>query len=265
MPFSFDAAFKGGYNTFKSRYGSLLAAVVVFILVMVAMAVVSGVLNAAAGIKPEPGQTTWIDLLVSIFFTNVFTIGIALLALQLHRGESPGMSTLFAGFGRYWPLVGIGVLMILIFVAPVLVVLLIGGVSGWILTLSSGSEMAFGPAFFIAAIVGLCLIVFFIVRLSFVALLCVDPRRRLGVAASFATSWRATGPVFWPLLGLIIVMGLILGLSVVLLVLPVIFVGIPLYIAVLVAAYELVMGDGELEQGDTGVALDATEPENATE
>jgi hypothetical protein len=254
MPFSFKAAFGSGVNTFKSRYGSVLAAVVVFIVVLIGAAIVQGVLNAALGIDTKTGEPTWLDSLVTIFFTNVFSAGLALMVLQIHRGESPGMGTLFAGFGRYWPLVGIGLLMHVIFVGIILGVLLVGGLSLSVVAASTSSAFAVGPGFIIAALIGLGLVLFFLVRFFFVALHCIDPKRQFGVTASFGASWRATGPIFWPLLGLIIVLLAILIVSVVLLVLPVIFVGIPLMFAVSVAAYELATGD-DSDSGETAKSV----------
>ena len=240
MSFSFSAAFEQGSNTFKTRYGALLGAVVVFILVMLGAGIVQAIVNAAFGLGYEHDSMTIPDLLITIFFSNVFGPGIFLMAVQLHRGESPGMGTLFAGFSRYWPLVGIGVLLSLIFGAIAIGVAFFAGVG---MLTSSADGLALGGGFVIAVLVGLCLSLFFMTRLAFVGILCIDPQRQLGVADSFATSWRMTGPIFWPLLGLIIVLSLILIVSVALLVLPVVFIGAPLFLAVLSAAYQLAGDD----------------------
>ena len=240
MSFSFSAAFEQGSNTFKTRYGALLGAVVVFILVMLGAGIVQAIVNAAFGLGYEHDSMTIPDLLITIFFSNVFTVGIYLMAVQLHRGESPGMGTLFAGFSRYWPLVGIGVLLSLIFGAIAIGVAFFAGVG---MLTSSADGLALGGGFVIAVLVGLCLSLFFMTRLAFVGILCIDPQRQLGVADSFATSWRMTGPIFWPLLGLIIVLSLIFIVSAVLLVLPAVFIGAPLFLAVLSAAYQLAVGD----------------------
>ncbi len=240
MSFSFSAAFEQGSNTFKTRYGALLGAVVVFILVMLGAGIVQAIVNAAFGLGYEHDSMTIPDLLITIFFSNVFGPGIFLMAVQLHRGESPGMGTLFAGFSRYWPLVGIGVLLSLIFGAIAIGVAFFAGVG---MLTSSADGLALGGGFVIAVLVGLCLSLFFMTRLAFVGILCIDPQRQLGVADSFATSWRMTGPIFWPLLGLIIVLSLIFIVSAVLLVLPAVFIGAPLFLAVLSAAYQLASDD----------------------
>jgi hypothetical protein len=128
MSFSFNAAFEQGSNTFKTRYGALLGAVVVFMLVMLGAGVIQHIINAAIGFDNDPNSMTIPDLLIMIFFSNVFTPGIYLMTVQLHRGESPRMGTLFAGFSRYWPLVGIGVLIWLILAVIAIVMALFAGV-----------------------------------------------------------------------------------------------------------------------------------------
>ena len=156
MPFSFEAAFGSGYMVFKHRYGSILGAVVVFILVMIGASLVGMVLNRAFDLHPNPGEVTIPDALISIFFTNVFAVGIYLYAIQLHRGESPRMCTLFAGFGRYWPLVGVGALLWLIFGAIAFAVLIVAGLSGSFLMFSIGSGSGFGPGAALGVVIGVC-------------------------------------------------------------------------------------------------------------
>jgi hypothetical protein len=250
MQFTFDAAFAKGGSLFKSRYGGLLAATLVFILILVGVGLVKALVNAVLGVDPNQTSAAATGQLIDIFITTPLTPGILLLALLHLRGESPAMGTLFAGFRRYWPLVGIGVLLTLIFAAPIVVAALILGF-GFLLT---GDTSAAVPAITVTAIlVGLvlfCILIVLSTKLLFASLLCIDPRTRLGVCDSIATSWRMTGPVFWPLLGLTIVMGLILIGTTIVLVLPLIFVGIPLCLAITVSAYELIMSeqeDGEMD------------------
>ena len=261
MQFTFDAAFTKGGSLFKSRYGGLLAATLIFILILVGVGLVKALINAVLGADPDRTSPTGTDHLIDIFITTPLTPGILLLALLHLRGESPPMGTLFAGFRRYWPLVGIGVLLTLIFAAPIVVAALFLGF-GFLLT---GDTSAAVPAITVTAIlVGLVLICILIVlstKLIFASLLCIDPRTRLGVCDSIATSWRMTGPVFWPLLGLIIVMGLILIGTIIVLVLPLFFVGIPLCLAITVSAYELIMSeqeDGEMGSGHSTEEITAS-------
>ena len=251
MQFTFDAAFAKGGSLFKSRYGGLLSATIVFILVLVGAGIVKLLVNKFLGVDPDRNTPTGTDHLIDIFFTNPFGAGILLIALLHLRGESPAMGTLFAGFRRYWPLVGIGVLMTLIFAAPIVVAALILGFG----VLLTGDTSAAVPAITVTAIlvvlVLICIVILLSTKLIFSSLLCIDPRTRLGVCDSIATSWRMTGPVFWPLLGLIIVMGLILIGTMIVLVLPLFFVGIPLCLAITVSAYELIMSEQDAGEMDS--------------
>ena len=253
MQFTFEAAFAKGMSLFKSRYGGLLAATLVFILLLVGVGLAKALVNSVLGADPDQTSATPTDHLIDIFISVPLTAGIFLIALQHLRGESPAMGTLFAGFRRYWPLVGIGVLLMLIFMAPVVVAALFLGFG----FLFIGGTSAAVPAITVTAIlVGLVLICIFIMlytKLIFSSLLCIDPRTRLGVCDSIATSWRMTGPDFWPLLGLIIVMGLILIGTFILLVLPLFFVGMPLCLAITVSAYELIMSEQDAGEG-TGLS-----------
>ncbi|MBT5658365.1 MAG: hypothetical protein HOI89_11345, partial [Phycisphaerae bacterium] len=110
MQFTFEAAFAKGMSLFKSRYGGLLAATLVFILLLVGVGLAKTLVNSLLGVDPDQTSATPTDHLIDIFISVPLTAGILLIALQHLRGESPAMGTLFAGFRRYWPLVGIGVL-----------------------------------------------------------------------------------------------------------------------------------------------------------
>ena len=253
MQFTFDAAFSKGGSLFKSRYGGLLSATLVFILVLLGVGLVKYIVNTALGADPDRTTTTGTDHLIDIFFTTPFTAGLLLIALLHLRGESPPMGTLFAGFRRYWPLVGIGVLLMLIFVGPIVVAALFLGFGGLIMGGTSAAAPAITVTAILIGLVLICILIMLYTKLIFVSLLCIDPRTRLGVCDSISTSWRITGPVFWPLLGLIIVMGLILIGTTIVLVLPLIFVGIPLCLAISVSAYELVMSEQETAEMTTAL------------
>jgi hypothetical protein len=251
MQFTFDAAFAKGMALFKSRYGGLLAATLVFILVLLGVGLVKAMVNSVLGVDPNHTSPTATDHLIDIFFTVPLTAGILLITLLHLRGESPAMGTLFAGFRRYWPLVGIGVLLMLIFVGPIVVAALFLGFGALLMPITSAAAPAITVTAILVGLVLICILIMLYTKLIFASLLCIDPRTRLGVCDSIATSWRMTGPVFWPLLGLIIVMGLILIGTIIVLVLPVFFVGIPLCLAITVSAYELVMSEQETAEMTT--------------
>jgi len=238
MQFSFQAAFALGWQTFRSRYGALLGASAVVVFAYFAISVVSNLARLALapqapGAVMEPDDFTVafllfnssVDLVLGVFFTVPLSAGVLLLALRHTRAESPPFGAVFAGFSeRYGPLAGIGALWIapsLLVYAPVL--------------------LGPSPLFLLLIPVGLVLAA----RFGLVLLLCMD--RRLGVMESYSASWRLTGPdrVFWPLLGILLALLLINALCAALLLLPLIFFGAPLAIAVSAAAYELIAGGAE--------------------
>ena len=230
-PFTFQAAFALGYATFKSRYGALLGAGVVFMLVLTGVGFLQELLAPGLGI------------IIHIFLDSPLWAGMAMLTVRHIRGESPELKTLFAGFTRYWPLVGIGALfMLILWLVPFVLFLLL--------------VLALGDGIFSIGVIGVFTLaslgyaVFFAVWLLFVPMLCLDPRRQLGIRESFATSWKRTAPVFWPLLGLYLVLLLISAVTLMLLLLPFIFIGFPLAVAVTAAAYELVIGEADMDEFD---------------
>jgi len=241
MQFSFRAAFALGWQTFRSRYGALLGAAVVVMFAPLAVFFVTSSARAAfvgevPDLSTQPGQIALpfvlrnasFDLLLGVLFNAPLYAGFLLLALKHTRGESPPLGVLFAGFSeRYAPLVGIGALS----AAPLL---LAAGLSVYVPP---------SPMFLLLIPVGVVLAV----RFSFCWLLCVDPRRRLGVIESYSTSWRLTGPdrVLWPLLGVVLSLILISVLCAVPLFLPLVFFAMPFTTAVIAACYELIAGSAE--------------------
>lgn len=262
MPFRFSTALNQGFSTFKCRYSSLLGGAALFIVITIGVALVQHTINEALGLDTTNQQQTAPDLLITLFFTNVFASGILLLALLLHRGHSSPLSTLFAGFSRYWAMVGIGVLIYLIVLSIVLIT--IASIAGlYFVTANVASTAAssavFGPGMALIILGGIAVLLFFITRLLFAGLLCIDPTTEYGITKSLSTSWRMTKPIFWPLLGLLIVTIVIFCLSFLVFILPAIFFGTPLLIAVFAAAYDLA-----LNQYRTA-SLDEIQPEISPE
>lgn len=111
------------------------------------------------------------------------------------------------------------------------------------------------------------MVVIIFIRLSFAPVLCVDPRYRLGVRESLNTSQKRTAPVFWPLLGLFLTLllssvatlmmfvlsfifiGFPFIIALMMFVLPFIFIGLPFATAVMAAAYELITGEEDMDEG----------------
>ena len=70
MQFTFDAAFTKGGSLFKSRYGGLLAATLIFILILVGVGLVKALINAVLGADPDRTSPTGTDHLIDIFITT---------------------------------------------------------------------------------------------------------------------------------------------------------------------------------------------------
>ena len=231
MTFTFKAALGLGCRTFKSNYGALLGASVVFLLVSAGAEFLQGVI-------PVPG----LGLLTYIFLNGPLWAGMAVLAVLHVRGESPPLQTLFAGFTRYWPLAGISALLLLIvWLLPSSLMLMLA----FAISLNWSDPAA--ATLLVLAIPFIACALFFSVRLLFAPLLCLDPHRQLGIKASFTTAWKLTAPFFWPLLGLLLVVALIATATVMLFVLPFIVIGFPLGIAVMAAGYELITGGENMD------------------
>jgi hypothetical protein len=80
------------------------------------------------------------------------------------------------------------------------------------------------------------------VRLAFSALVCLDPLwEGLDPWSCIKASWRITGPYVWPLFVVALAAGLIAAASVLLLGVGVILLGWPLSIAIMGAAYTLIV------------------------
>lgn len=242
MTFTLKTAFILGWRTFKARYISLLLACLITLLLALGASMVGTL--AGALVVPWAGAIT-------VFLALPLWPGLMLLATQNVRDESPSLKILFTGFTRYWPVLGI---MLVLWLAPAMTFLFALPVM-WLSAIGG-------------FIVGYLFIVFFTIRLFFAPLLCVDPRRRLGFTESISTSWKLTAmPALWPLLGLFFISPLVSAVPAALLhllqypavgvlfLLVYFFIGVPLFIAVIASAYHL-LADGDAvtvtDDGDAG-------------
>ncbi len=227
MQFTFESAFALGYKTFKSRYPALLGAVMVH-----------SIITFSATTLMEVISTPTASILLGILFLTVFSFGIQLFGLQHVRGESPGLGTLFVGFQRYFSL------------------LVISWIFGIIFSIFLGPVVALFKAGYyyyttFAAIPALAFLLLFLTRLSFSGLLCIDPRYRLNIVPSITRSWRITGPVLRPFLGLCIVLILVILGSLLMFGLPFLFIGYPLSLCVWATAYELITNEAMGQEAQT--------------
>ena len=234
-PYSFAGAFTCGGSLFRERYAPLLGASAVFFALVVVELTIGFVLDATLG----EGAS---DVLT--FFTAVFLDGPLVVSwlyagvAVLRRGTLDG-TNLFRGFDRYWRSVGVYVAAML---AGVLLFAPIVGI-GFALEGLGRSGHSLGIALFVPLLVGGVLLYLYVLARVTPALLMIVDEHQIGGAAgvvdSVMRSWSAPrGAVGWSLLALGLLCFVILLLSLLLLVLPYLFVGMPLVLAVAAAAYE---------------------------
>jgi len=135
-------------------------------------------------------------VLPAVFLGPPLGAGLNLALLAAARGERGILGRFFSGFtgGRYWPSMGIGWLLALIFMGasiPTGVLLIIVGLNSLALVLSKGIVGLIVLA--ILAPVVFAPFIFLLSRLMWAVPLVVD--RRMGVTESLGASWRLTGRV----------------------------------------------------------------------
>lgn len=237
--FGVGNAYEMGWQVFKARYGLLLGASCLYLLIVFAASMVA-MITSLFTLLPL------VDWAAQFLFYPLMWIGLMWVGLGIIRGESGGVADLFAGFKRYWPVVGAQALVLLITYAIVLVpsVLLVVtlGVMGVGGAFGGSSNNTITLLVIVGTVVLLMIVPMLVVlpRIVLAPLVCLDTKQRvLGPVESFKTSWRMTGkPGVWG--GLIVLWLLMVVISIVcaaLLVLPVLFLAMPLGTAVFAAAY----------------------------
>ena len=187
----------------------------------------------------------FIQIVVGVFFGLAFGAGVSWFGVQIVRGRKPPISTLFAGFTKYLPVTGVGLVMYIILgVGAAVIAGVIFGV-GLLVSSSMSTPDTWFMTFGIELIIFILATVVFIfmvgLRLAFAALICLDPERsEEGVWACLGASWRETGPDYWPLLGFYLFVTLLVVVSLIALCLPLFFLGIPILLTGMGAAYHLI-------------------------
>ena len=170
--------------------------------------------------------------------------GLYIAIFQKHRGEQVEFGTLFKGFDHF----GESVIATLIHVIPIVVVivpfyLIFYGVMLFVLPRSNEPDPAallgFFAVFFVFMIVVMILMILISVLFTFTYPLIVD--RRLGGLDAVRASAKGALANFWPLLGLLLLTGL-LGFCGLLLCYVGIFLVFPVIYAATSMAYEQVFG-----------------------
>lgn len=229
--FDIGRVYGEGWGTMSSRYGLLLGAAVVFILIEIGIAIVVGVIERA---NPVGGLVL---NFVSTFLVNPpFAAGLFFLGVQVHRGEPVALEAMFSGFSRYGVVIGINALFTLLVLLALIPPGLLIGVG---VAISSGAGSAAGIGFIVAGVaIAFGLILFISVRLAFATVVCLDPKNGYtGVIESLTLCWRATAPVAWKLLLLYLLVVLTMFGTMLLLCVGLFFLGYPFGIAVAGASY----------------------------
>lgn len=254
--------FGAAHDVLKNNYGTILGAVAILIICAVVVSLVSTVIDEVLVDEDDIIQPA--SMLTGLFVLTPLYVGPALLAAMRYRaGRGSGVAsgstgTVFAGFTRYPTVLGIAAI--------------INGVQ-WALMITIGlivwgasASMGMAAAAIIGLVLGLPMYVVMIwlsIRIGFAMLLSVDPMgTKPGAIEAIGQSWRLTAGHAWMLFAIGIVLGLVVFLSMLLLVLPAIFYGIPLALCGWGVMYMLVAGthlrQDEARGNETdSVAMDA--------
>jgi len=264
--YSFQAAFELGWNTFKSRWINCLLLGLVYtgcVIVVVLPQLLSTILIAAIDEGSLASDSTgaraagtFVLLLGScIGYVLQVVVGIPLLAgtiyasAQIVRGQ-PKIDDIFQGFRRYRRALLTGLVFTLVSVVGMIAAYIPAALAGVLaIVLNQGSnQVATVVAIVVGvalALVGIILIwALVLVRLIFALGVAIDPTLGdIRAIDALKLSWNKTKGLGWSLLGLLLVATILYSLSVLLLCVGIFLVGIPLFLAILGAAYALVFRD----------------------
>ncbi len=181
-----------------------------------------------------------VSLIGAFVVTPQLTAGIAWFYLKRTRGEAPAFDTVFDGFRlRFGSLAGVAAIQLLagiVMAIGLFVLMLPFGVSFGDIEAGEAMEPAAAGAF--AVVMFLVVIVMSLLagRFLLVHVILLD-QPQTGVIDAFRLSWRITGPKFWTLVLLALVVGLINMAAALLLIVPLIFT-MPIFHATLAQVYE---------------------------
>jgi hypothetical protein len=247
-PLSIRRAFELAWECLKRHYGLFLGLTALFI-VLEAVVQVLGLGSQALMNQGGPGAAAGLlmfllQLGIALVVVYPFAMGINLIAAMAARGEAVSFGMTGAAFKRLgWLIVHyffIVALAIAVAIPAVLLIAIVMGIMAAISNAGSGVSMVMavvGICFAIVAAVILCVLA---VRINPSFLLLIDPRYPgLNPITALATSWKGTRGMGITMLAISILMGIVLAISLVLLLLPFVFIGLPLAFAVSGAMYAI--------------------------
>ncbi|MAJ46716.1 MAG: hypothetical protein CBC35_05335 [Planctomycetes bacterium TMED75] len=270
--FSIGNAFELGWNCVIQNYALILCMVLMWIGMVVAVNVFTGVasvltgLTAAQQVPPVGGPPVWGGAgfvgtmgwtnpweiggnIVEFLVITPYLLGVAIVIIRLLRGESMQWSDSWCAFrgGNYIRVVliqlcwlGLGILFLIA----------MGMIVGLPLLLINGMNNAMTPGAEVLLFIGLGFSVLFVwyfyLRLGFTNFIVLDPMtHRPPLLECFKISWEATRG--WSTLGSLIVLGIsVVGISIITIImcfLPFILIGFPVIYGIIMATYALLLAN----------------------
>ena len=260
--YAFGTALSLGITTFRRCWGHLVIVCLVFLAISVAIGMPQGISEGIGDLSDNREAALALGLFGScIGFILQVLVGLPLFAGLVGaagnavRGRTE-IGDLFMGFRRYGTvllaslvLMAIGTALTVAAYLVALVCATIFGVSGalagGLAGGGNGAPIVFGAAFLgfaVALLVAFLLVALVLVRVAFVPAMVADPALgTLSVGEALSRNWTQTRGLGFSLVALSIVTSFLAALSILLLCVGYVLVGLPLLIAVLGAAYELVI------------------------
>jgi hypothetical protein len=236
LPFTIGNAIGAGGRGFSRRYGLLLGASALYLLILLGAKMV-GFVSSFVTLLP---LVEWAG---AFLFYPIILLGLLEIGHRAVRDRRATASDLFLPFRRYWPVVGASAIVtlgvVLIFLVPAVLVALFF----LLLAVSGGGSPGGGIGMTVAfSAMGLMLLLFLglFPRLMFAPMVCLDTEMRTsGPVESVKIAWAMTGRrgVRLRLAALLVLGYIFAGICALLVLLPLLFVAMPLGIAVYGAAY----------------------------
>lgn len=231
-PYSFGAAWERGFVVFKANYAALLGATAILFGAGVVDTVVRAVLE-----QIEPMLVLLWALPFTLCVSLPLNAGAMLVGARAARGGKAEIADIFLGYQRLgW------VIIWSLLLGLACIGLMIPGVIAAVVAFAAGGEtvglLVTIPVALIYMGVFLCLSM----RFFFVPAMLVDPELApQDIFTTAKTSWKVTEGNWPSLLGLSIVVGLLAGATFFLLCLGILFLGYPIYLAIMGTAYAMVV------------------------
>jgi hypothetical protein len=252
--YGFVAAFQLGWSSFTKRWGSWMLLSLVFLAVALVVQLPQQVLTMLApSVVRSGGERAATQLMVGAFCVGLVMqifvgmplfSGLVYAAARMYRGEGR-ISDIFEGFRRYGTAVTSGIMLMLVYVGcgvvayvPMLILFMTN--SSGIRGAGAGLAPWLLGCFAVTVVIGLILMATIVMRVLFAPVLAIDPAYgHPGAMEAFRMAWRQTGTRGLSMMALMFVAAAIVVLSLLLFCIGYVLVGLPLFIAIIGAMYQL--------------------------